>query len=178
MDKIKGKTIQLRLASPDDASFIYSLRIDEKLNEHISKINGTEIQQREWLIKYKDREKISEEFYFIIELLDSEVPIGTVRLYGFLGREKFCWGSWILNNNKTRTSAIESAYLVYQYAFEYIGFDSAYFQVDKKNKTVTSFHEKTGAIFCGEDDVNNNYEFTRTCYEQFKLKFNRIINGK
>ncbi|EEP93739.1 butyryltransferase [Yersinia aldovae ATCC 35236] len=50
--------------------------------------------------------------------------------------------------------------------------------MDKKNKTVTSFHEKTGAIFCGEDDVNNNYEFTRTCYEQFKLKFNRIINGK
>ena len=49
MDKIKGKTIQLRLASPDDASFIYSLRIDEKLNEHISKVTGTELQQRECL---------------------------------------------------------------------------------------------------------------------------------
>ena len=178
MRKLKVNTIQFRLANPDDAQFIYSLRIDERLNEHISKVDGTEFQQRDWLEEYKKREKAGNEFYFIIERVDSGISIGTVRLYGFIGNEKFCWGSWILNDDKTRTAAIESAYLVYQYAFETVGFSSAYFQVDKNNKSVISFHEKIGAIFINEDDINKNYEFTRDCFEKLKVKFNRIINGK
>lgn len=177
MNNLKAKTIQFRLAELDDANFIYSLRINKKLNEHISKVSGTEEQQREWLYAYKEREISGAEAYFIIERIDSEIPIGTVRLYGFIDAEKFCWGSWILNNDKTRTAAIESAYLVYKYAFECRAFKSAYFQVDKNNKLVISFHEKTGAILVSEDDVNKNYEFTSECYEQFKIKFNNILNG-
>lgn len=177
MNNLKAKTIKFRLAELDDANFIYSLRINKKLNEHISKVSGTEEQQREWLYAYKEREISGAEAYFIIERIDTETPIGTVRLYGFIGSEKFCWGSWILNNDKTRTAAIESAYLVYKYAFEYRSFNSAYFQVDKNNKLVISFHEKTGAILVSEDDVNKNYEFTSECYEQFKIKFNNILNG-
>ena len=46
MNNLKAKTIQFRLADLDDASFIYSLRINKKLNEHISKVSGTEAQQR------------------------------------------------------------------------------------------------------------------------------------
>lgn len=178
MNNLKAKTINFRLAELDDARFIYSLRKNKKLSEHISKVTGTEIQQREWLEAYKLRETSGSEVYFIIERLDTSIPIGTVRLYGFIGTEKFCWGSWILNENKTRTAAIESAYLVYKYAFEDCGFELAYFQVDKNNELVISFHEKTGAILVCEDDVNKNYEFTSACYEQFKIKYNHILNGK
>ncbi|MEG0232022.1 MAG: GNAT family N-acetyltransferase [Hafnia sp.] len=178
MNNLKAKTIRFRLAEPDDARFIYSLRVNKKLSEHISKVTGTEIQQREWLEAYKLRENSGSEVYFIIERLDTSIPIGTVRLYGFIDAEKFCWGSWILNENKTRTAAIESAYLVYKYAFDVCGFELAYFQVDKNNELVISFHEKTGAILVSEDGVNNNYEFTLDCYERFKVKFRLILKNK
>jgi len=178
MNNLKAKTIKFRLAEPDDARFVYSLRINKKLSEHISKVTGTALQQREWLEAYKLRENSGSEAYFIIERLDTSIPIGTVRLYGFVGTEKFCWGSWILNENKTRTAAIESAYLVYKYAFEYCGFELAYFQVDKNNELVISFHEKTGAILVSEDDVNKNYEFTSDCYEEFKAKFSFVLKSE
>ncbi|EFB9782022.1 N-acetyltransferase, partial [Escherichia coli] len=37
----------------NDAEFIYSLRVDSRLNKHISTINGTVIEQAEWIEDYK-----------------------------------------------------------------------------------------------------------------------------
>ena len=41
----------------NDAEFIYSLRIDSRLNKHISTINGTVIEQAKWIEDYKKREE-------------------------------------------------------------------------------------------------------------------------
>ncbi|WP_279045260.1 GNAT family N-acetyltransferase [Cedecea davisae] len=173
-----GKTVYLRLADIGDADFIYSLRINEKLNKHISKISGTANDQAEWLKKYKDKESLGLEYYFIIARKDNNKPVGTVRLYGLTEDNRFCWGSWVLNSDKTVTSAIESAYLLYKFAFEEKKYESAYFQVDNDNAPVISFHKKTGAICTGKDKINENFIYTLDCYNKFKNRYINIVESK
>lgn len=172
---LKSKTIHIRLAEVSDAKFIYSLRINESLNKHISKVDGTVEDQVAWLEKYKEKESAELEYYFIIGRNDNSRPIGTVRVYGITGDNCFCWGSWILNSEKTHTAAIESAYLLYKFAFEEKHFQSAYFQVDNENTQVISFHKKTGAIFVNKDEINENFIYTNDCYNKFKNRYLKIL---
>lgn len=175
---LESKTIYLRLAEVEDASFIHSLRINEKLNKHISKVTGSVDDQAEWLRRYKEKESKEQEFYFIILRRDNNNAIGTVRLYGITDDNRFCWGSWILNSDKTVTAAIESAYLLYKFAFEEMKYQSAYFQVDKKNIQVISFHRKTGAIFVDQDEINENFIYNFDCYSKFKSRYIKILENK
>lgn len=171
MNELNSKNITLRLATFNDAEFIYSLRTDEKLNQHVSKVLGTVENQLDWLKNYKLREVQGSEYYFVISRRDTNQLIGTVRLYGIINNTIFSWGSWILNDNKTSTSALESACLIYKFAFEIKEFTLATFQVDKKNVLVSSFHLKSGAKIVSEDDVNFNFEFDLNAYKKFKNKF-------
>ncbi|MBM7309217.1 GNAT family N-acetyltransferase, partial [Citrobacter freundii] len=113
-NKLEGRTIHFRLIEESDASFLYQLRMDETLNKYISKVDSSIEMQKEWIRNYKEREKEHIEYYFIIERNDTNEKIGTIRLYGITDDNRFCWGSWILNSRKTVTSAIESAYLIYE----------------------------------------------------------------
>lgn len=176
--KLKGKTVHLRLAKINDADFIHSLRMNEKLNRHISKVYGTSKDQEEWLKKYKEREQAGAEYYFIIVRNDNNRAIGTIRVYGLTDDNRFCWGSWVLNSEKTVTSALESAYLLYKFAFEEKKFKSAYFQVDKNNTQVISFHKKTGAIFVGSDEINENFIYSFDSYNEFKNRYINILGAK
>lgn len=168
---LRTKHTSFRFAKPEDADFIYSLRVDERLNEFISKVQGGVEVQRRWLQEYKLRETLEQEYYFIIMRNDNDQPVGTLRLYGITDDKQFCWGSWVLNENKTRTSALESAFLLYKFAFEVKGLSKSYFQVDKNNIRVISFHEKLGATFLFEDDINFNFEYTYEAFINLKNKF-------
>lgn len=151
-----GRSINIRLVEEKDAEFITSLRSDPRYNTHLSKVDSDVEKQRKWIRKYKDEEKLGNQYYFIIEDKNG-VKCGTVRLYDFCG-DSFCWGSWILNENKTRFSALESAFLVYEYAFNILGFKKSHFDVRKENTKVIAFHQKMGAILKSEDNLNNYYE--------------------
>lgn len=168
MHSVEGKTIRLRLADSDDAAYIYSLRVDSSLNEHLSVVSGGVEAQKRWLLNYKAREQAAEEYYFIIERLDTGLAIGTVRLYDFIGgNTSFCWGSWILDENKTRYAAIESAMLVYEFAFRKLGFRSCHFDVRKQNTKVIAFHEKMGALRQRESELDYFFTMSPASYERF-----------
>src|SRR5690606_32260803 len=112
MNVKSGRTVAFRLVQPSDAEFIYGLRVDSKYNQYLSQVVGNAESQRQWIEEYKKREAAGLEYYFIIERKDSGKPIGTVRLYDFRGgKQSFCWGSWILNEEKTKYAAVESAML-------------------------------------------------------------------
>ena len=156
---LMAKTIQMRLVKEADASFILSLRTDEKYNKHLSQVGSDIAAQELWIRNYKKDEALREQFYFIIERLDG-TRCGTVRVYD-LRSDSFSWGSWILNEEKTRYSAIESAFLVYDFGFNELGFEKCHFEVRKGNSKVISFHEKMGARKVGETDLENLYEITK-----------------
>ncbi|HEA3697852.1 TPA: GNAT family N-acetyltransferase, partial [Escherichia coli] len=112
-------------------------------------------KQKVWIRNYKQKENNNEEFYFIIETLDG-IPCGTVRIYD-IHNNSFSWGSWILNESKTRTAAIESALLVYIFGFDIKGYSRCHFEVMKGNEKVISFHEKFNAKRTHEDDIHYFY---------------------
>ena len=170
MKVIRSKSISLRLVEEEDASFILSLRLDEKYNSFLSKVGSDLESQKLWIKEYKSHEANKEQYYFIIERADGK-HCGTVRLYDFKN-DSFSWGSWILNEDKTRYAAVESAFLVYQYGFNILGFGRSHFEVMKGNDRVVAFHEKMGAIRVGEDDINIYFEINRDQVATARLKFN------
>ena len=168
----ESKTINMRLVEEKDAEFILSLRLDDTYNKYLSKVNADVDAQREWIKKYKKDESKNNQFYFIIERKDG-TPCGTVRVYD-MTEESFCWGSWILNENKTRFAAIESAIMVYDFGFNTLNYRKSHFEVIKNNSKVVSFHKKFGAIQVGEDNVNYYFEISRESVENSKRKFKNL----
>ncbi|EJF7711642.1 GNAT family N-acetyltransferase, partial [Providencia rettgeri] len=141
--QLYSKTISLRLVNESDAGYILSLRKNNQYNKYLSSVNINLQEQIDWITKYKEREKNNEEFYFIIQKNDGE-KCGTIRLYD-IKNNSFCWGSWILDQNKTKTAAIESALLIYKFGFDILNYSRSYFDVRKDNIHVISFHEKFNA---------------------------------
>ena len=159
MMPLQSKTIKMRFVEETDAAFILKLRLDENYNQFLSGTNPDLQAQKDWIKKYKQEEQAKKQFYFIIERIDG-TPCGTVRIYD-LRKESFCWGSWILNEDKTRYAALESAFLVYQFGFEELGYKKSHFDVMKGNEKVISFHKKMGAQETGEDEQNYYFEITQ-----------------
>ncbi|WP_272694368.1 GNAT family N-acetyltransferase [Providencia sp. PROV036] len=170
---IQSKTIKLRLVEEHDAEFILSLRTDNNYNQFLSSVNNNIQKQKKWIRNYKAKEKNNEEFYFIIETLNN-VPCGTVRIYD-MSDDSFSWGSWILNDSKTRTAAIESALLVYIFGFEIKKFPHCHFEVMKGNDKVISFHEKFNATKVKEDETYYYYEIKPNDIIDIKNKFKNFI---
>ena len=156
---LKSKTIQIRLVEEFDAEFILKLRLDPNYNQFLSSVNPDIEAQREWIRIYKNDEKKGKQFYFIIERLDG-TQCGTVRIYDLI-RDSCSWGSWILNEEKTRYAALESAFLVYEYGFNHLGFNNSHFEVRKGNDKVASFHKKMGAVKTSEDDMNEYFHINK-----------------
>ena len=170
-----SKNTILELVEISDAEFIYSLRMNENLNRHISSVLAGVDNQIQWIKEYKKSERLSEEYYFIIKRKDTNIPIGTIRLYNITEDNRFCWGSWVLNESKMKSSAIESAYLLYKFGFLYKGFISSYFQVEKENKDVLAFHIKSGARVVREDNVNLHFEFSFEDFIKLEKKYHKYF---
>ena len=168
----KSRTINIRLVEESDAEFILKLRLDEKYNQFLSDVNPDMQAQRDWIKKYKNDELLKKQFYFIIERNDG-VPCGTVRIYDIKG-DSFCWGSWILNENKTRYAALESAFLVYQFGFNELGLKKSHFEVRKGNEKVISFHKKMGAIKMSDDELNEYFNIS----QEAVLKVQKKLSAK
>lgn len=159
----------MRLVEENDAKFILKLRLDGRYNQFLSDVNPDLQAQINWIREYKSDEKRKKQFYFIIERLDG-TPCGTVRIYDF-HQDSFCWGSWILNEDKTRSAAIESAFLVYEFGFDELGFVKSHFDVRKGNERVISFHRKMGAQQTGEDELNYYFEITKEAVNVVRDRF-------
>jgi RimJ/RimL family protein N-acetyltransferase len=173
MITLKSKSIKFRLIAEEDAEFVLSLRLDSRYNSFLSEVGADLEAQKKWISSYKKDEKSGVQYYFIIERLDG-IPCGTVRLYDFCG-DSFCWGSWILNEDKTQYAALESAFLVYKFGFEELGFKKCHFDVMKGNQQVLSFHEKLGAVKTGEDESNFYFEIEPKVIFAKKQKYKRIL---
>ena len=166
-------TVRLRLARPEDAAFIFSLRIDEGLNKHLSNAPDSEVSQRAWLEHYCTREDAGNEFYFIIQNKATGQDCGTVRIYD-LRADSFCWGSWILNDAKPRLAAVESMIFVYEFGFGLLKFPASHFDVRRGNDRVISFHEKTGAKRTSETEQDVFFSISRA---DFAVQLPRLVQA-
>jgi hypothetical protein len=166
-------SIYFRAARPSDAEFVLGLRLDRSLNEHLSLTSPDVEKQRSWLLQYVEDEAQFKQFYFVICRLDG-VACGTIRLYDF-SAESFCWGSWILNKEKTRYAALESALLVYELGFNRLGYLGCHFDVRRANSKVVSFHLRFGAQIVREDEENYYFTLKATDFLQRKPEFLKLV---
>ena len=120
--RVEGPNLILRLIRPEDADYVQALRTDPAYNRHLSEVRGTAEDQRSWIEGYKAREADLRELYYVIERKDG-TRCGLVRLYD-IRADSFTWGSWILDYNKTRKAALESAVLSFGIGFEELGRDA------------------------------------------------------
>jgi RimJ/RimL family protein N-acetyltransferase len=166
------KHIYLRLIQDSDVDFLLSLRLNQNLNSYLNQVNDDKEQQLNWLQNYKQRELNGGDYYFVI--VDKQLgDIGLVRVYDIdYANKSFTWGSWIIREeNRPKYAAIESALLVYEFAFNELNLSLAKFVVDNNNLGVIKFHNRFGAKYLFTDEVNNNFELSKTLYIQ--LKYNQ-----
>jgi RimJ/RimL family protein N-acetyltransferase len=172
--RVEGPNLVLRLVEPDDADYIHGLRTDPDYNAHLSEVRGSADDQRAWIESYKAREASGLEFYYIIERQDG-TPCGTVRLYSIDEDDSFTWGSWILDHNKPRKAALESAFLVYRIAFNFLGLREARFDVRRDNLHTLAFHRRFGATETGSDEQDVFFVYPANIYEETKEKYEEIL---
>ncbi len=169
---IAGKTINLRDIEIKDAEFTLNLRLNSKKNKFLNQTSKDLEKQIEYIKRYKN---LNNEWYFIIENKASLEPLGTVRIYDVIGNS-FCWGSWIIKENAPLITALESAILIYEYAFYNLGFDHVHFDVRKENLRVKAFHERFGATKTRETGLDILYEYTKQDYEKIREKYkNKVL---
>lgn len=174
--KLISKSIYFRLALETDAEFILSLRNDIKYNKFISAVDDGLENQKRWLRAYSQKQKQGLEYYFIIHRTSDNLPIGTVRVYDFIKeKNSFCWGSWILNENKTRYAAIESAILIYDFAFGELNFNRCHMDMRKENLHVFEFHKRMGVQIVEETELDYIGHFYKSDYLKVKESMKKVF---
>jgi RimJ/RimL family protein N-acetyltransferase len=149
--RVVGSNVVFRNATKDDAEFIVGLRTDPEKGKYLSPTSTDISLQVVWMEKYAND---NSQIYFIIEDMRGE-RFGTVRLYDAQG-DSFCWGSWILREERPSEFALESALMVYRFALD-LGFSESHFDVRKKNQRAWQFHERFGAIRVKETEEDYFY---------------------
>lgn len=171
VDVIKGNRLIFVPVNEEDAKFILDLRLSSK-GTYLSKTANDLFLQKEFITK-----SISDhnQQYFIIKNEENE-SIGTIRLYDPIDNS-ICWGSWIIKDGVRKSYSIESALILYNYAF-YCGFYNAHIDVRKKNRSVISFHEKFGAKLIKETKEDNYYQLEFYTILQSLKKYEKFLpNG-
>ena len=170
---VSGKHINLRTVTESDAEFIFALRQDTKKTQHLSQITGTIQDQINWIKEYKKRELLADEYYFIIESKKNEA-LGLIRMYDFQ-EKSFCWGSWLIKDGAPKSTAIESALQIYEFAFYTLDFEQSHFEVQKGNDKVIAFHKRFGAEVVDENENEYFFIIKKSTYKKIKTRYKRYL---
>lgn len=162
LDHVEGPNLVLRLIRPDDADYVHSLRTDPAYNRHLSQVTGSAEDQRNWIIRYKQREAELQELYYVIERKDG-VRCGLVRLYD-IAPESFTWGSWILDQNKPAKAALESVVLSFNVGFNLLNRQFGELDVRIGNTKAENIYRSLKMEEIARDSMNIYFRYFR---EQF-----------
>ena len=173
LSKIDGVQLSLRLVQPEDAPYIHGLRTDPTYNGHLSTVTGTVEDQRSWIEAYKTREAAGSEYYFVIERKDG-VRCGVVRLYDITG-DQFTWGSWIVDHNKPRKAALESAVLSFGVGFNTLGIDTANVDVRVENTHAEAFYRRLGMTEVRRTEQEIFFVYSRAQFDATKDEYLSIL---
>jgi RimJ/RimL family protein N-acetyltransferase len=175
LTRIEGPNLVLRLIRPEDADYVHALRTDPAYNRHLSEVRGTAEDQRRWIEDYKAREVDLRELYYVIERRDG-VRCGLVRLYD-IGKDGFTWGSWILDRNKTRKAALESAVLSFGIGFEGLRLPTANVDVRVENDHAQAFYRRLGMTEIRRDARDIYFAYPRDRFLTDRPSYMGILEG-
>lgn len=174
--RVEGPNLILRLIRPDDADYVHALRTDPAYNRHLSELRGTAEDQRSWIEDYKAREADLRELYYVIERKDG-IRCGLVRLYD-IDAGSFTWGSWILDHNKTRKAALESAILSFGVGFDGLCLSFAYIDVRIGNQHAEAFYRRLSMTEIRRDVKDIYFTYPRSRFEANRAGYLAILEAE
>lgn len=137
----KGALYRLRVVTPKDAEFVVDLRTSSRNRDKFLTVVGGDIEaQRIWISQQSQQ---PDDFYFVVENMISNAPEGLISLYNVADGEAE-WGRWVLVDGSP--AALESAHLLFNFAFNDLGLREVYSRTLKENSKVVQFHDSLGAI--------------------------------
>jgi RimJ/RimL family protein N-acetyltransferase len=137
---IEGPAFRLRPVAAADADLIVTLRNDPALARWLHAGAADVAAQRRWLADYEQRPG---DFYFVIESRASGKAEGLIAVYDVdCSARSAEWGRWVLRPGSL--AAVESAWLIYRFAFEVLGLQSLHCRTVADNEAVVSFHDSCG----------------------------------
>ncbi|MBJ7533233.1 GNAT family N-acetyltransferase [Rhodomicrobium vannielii ATCC 17100] len=175
LTRIEGPNLVLRLIRLEDADYVHALRTDPAYNRHLSEVRGTAEDQRRWIEDYKAREADLRELYYVTERRDG-VRCGLVRLYD-IGKDSFTWGSWVLDCNKTRKAALESAVLSFGIGFVGLGLPTANVDAHVENEHAQVFNRRLGMTELHRDSRRIYFAYLRDRFLTDRPSYMAILEG-
>jgi RimJ/RimL family protein N-acetyltransferase len=137
---IEGAAFRLRPVADGDAAFIVELRSNPTLRRWLHAGAADTAAQLRWLAAYRQRPG---DYYFVIESLADGRPQGVIAVYDVdCATHSAEWGRWVLRPGSL--AAVESAWLIYRFAFEVLGLQSLHCRTVAGNQAVVSFHDSCG----------------------------------
>lgn len=161
--RIEGDNLALRLVTTEDAVYIKNLRNNPDYNKYLSSATETLEGQIKWINEYKNRECLGKEYYYLIERRSDRIPCGLVRIYD-IHKDRFTWGSWILDYNKPSKAAFESAILSFNVGFSLPGMRHALISVRRANSRAEAFYRRFGMIAAGASSEDIFFTYSREAF--------------
>lgn len=173
--QVAGPNLRLRLITPDDAPYVHALRTDPHYNRHLSPVTGTVADQRQWIEGYKAEEAQCRQLYYAIERHDG-TRCGLVRLYD-IEKDQFTWGSWILDANKPRKAALESAVLSFGIGFDHLDLGVAKVDVRVENTHAEAFYRRLGMIETNRTEQDIFFDYPRNLFQETRHTYLQLLKG-
>jgi hypothetical protein len=164
--------IRIQTIEDHDAEFILKLRTDNNLSRFLSHTSTDLNAQREWIRRYKEREKEGKEYYFIA--LHNGTRYGTTRIYNI---ESDCFevGSWLFSPDAPIGVSILTDIIGREFAFKKLGARKCKFTVRRENHTVIKYHKSYKPILIKETQEDFFFMLTREAFETYKNKLINVI---
>lgn len=174
--KLERYGLFVRFVTTDDASFILSLRTDDKLGRFINTTSPSIEEQIKWTNSYKLREELGTDYYFLFEKPIGN-PIGVCRIYD-ISPKSFTIGSWLFKKDAPVGSAILADIITREVAFELFPSSELLFDVKKENINVNRYQAtyKPDIICCTRDTIF--YSCPKENFEKFKKIHLRMFAPK
>lgn len=162
-----------RFVTEKDAEYILSLRTNPKLSKYLHAIDNDIEGQRLWIRKYKERERMGTDFYFIYYDEGGE-KVGVNRIYN-MSEHSCTGGSWICSPRVDSSKSIATVLISRNIMFENLGFEEELFEVQKGNNQVLKFHYMMGAEIVEETDLEYRLKLTKDVYFSKRNKIIKLL---
>ncbi len=167
--------LHVRLVNETDATFILSLRTDERLGKYLHTTDNDVAKQVEWITNYKQREKEGIDYYFLYTL--NGKPIGVNRIYDITS-ESGTAGSWICKQDTPFEYSVATLLILRDVLFDILELPLDTFDVRKGNTHVQKTHKMMGAKQIGETELDYLYTLTKKDYLSARTELIQMLNLK
>lgn len=148
---IKGRYVDLRSATVEDAEFTLAVRQDPEFNKYLPRVNNTIEQQAAWISRQREKQG---DYFFVV--CDKEGnPIGTISIYDIEGDHAEA-GRLTMRGNAFQS--IEAQLLSFHFGFNELGLKNIVSYIYADNARALRFTQQFGGVLQEPEEKDGHLE--------------------